>query len=214
MFFSKIVFSTILLTCCLQGASQIKVACIGDSITEGSGLESNQTYPTLLQQFMQSGFEVRNYGLAGSTLLDGTRMSYRDKSKFSNALAWNPDVVIIKLGTNDSREEYWAGRQRFYEDYVSLISSFLNLQSKPKIFICYPLPSYGNRFGVREDIIKREIIPIVKKVSQELDLTFIDVYTPFYNKRNLLSDGVHPNEAGAEFLALEIFKAIGKKPRW
>ena len=210
MRFNKIVFATILLITSLQSVSQIKVACIGDSITEGSGLTTDQTYPTQLQKLMKSPYEVRNYGHAGSSLLDGTRMSYRDKSKYKTAMDWAPDVIIIKLGTNDSKEEFWAGRQRFYEDYISLINSFKSLPNKPKIYICYPLPSFKNRFGIREEIVKKEIIPIVKQVAKETEVSFIDVYTPFYSKSHLLLDGVHPNATGAEFLAMEIFKAIGK----
>jgi lysophospholipase L1-like esterase len=59
-------------------------------------------------------------------------------------------------------------------------------------------------------VIKKEIIPIIKQVAKETNTTFIDLYTPFYGKKDLLSDGVHPNATGAKYLALEVYKAISK----
>ncbi|NJM24424.1 MAG: hypothetical protein HC859_01760 [Bacteroidia bacterium] len=61
----------------------VKVACVGNSITEGSNIEVGKRYPEQLQGLLGSGYEVRNYGLSGRTLLKkgdrhtGTRPNMR-----------------------------------------------------------------------------------------------------------------------------------------
>lgn len=211
----KLLLSNIALPACLllfsiPALAQIKVACIGDSITEGAGLQTSETYPTQLQGLLKTSYEVRNYGKSGSSLLRSGRLAYWKQTVYQLALQWNPDIVIIKLGTNDSKDEYWVYKEDFYKDYVDFINSFKNLTSKPKIYICYPLPAFRNRFGIQEDVIKKEIIPYVKQIAKETNTTFIDLYTPFHGKSTLLGDGVHPNATGAKFLAQEVYKAIGR----
>lgn len=209
-FFNKTVCAIVLLICSYTSFAQIKVACIGDSITEGAGLETSEAYPSQLQLLLKSSYVVGNFGKSGSALLKTSKGDYWTESLYEQALAWNPNVVIIKLGTNDSKEGNWVYKSEFYNDYIEFIKSFQNLPSKPKVYICYPIPAYPNRYGIREEIIRKEIIPLVKQVAKETNTTFIDLYTPFYSKKDLLPDGVHPNASGAQFLAKEIYKALEK----
>lgn len=210
-FFNKAVCAAVLLMLNFTTNAQVKIACIGDSITEGSGLSStSESYPSQLQGLLRTSYSVGNFGKAGSALLKTSKGDYWTETVYKNALAWNPDVVIIKLGTNDSKAGNWVYKSRFYNDYVDFINSFKSLPSKPKIYICYPLPAYDNRYDIQEEVIKKEIIPIIKQVAKETNTTFIDLYTPFYGKKELLPDGVHPNAAGAKYLAQEVYKAIDK----
>lgn len=52
-------------------AAPIKIACAGDSITEGAGLSnpSTQSYPARLQKLLGTNYNVRNFGGSGRTLL-------------------------------------------------------------------------------------------------------------------------------------------------
>ena len=49
----------------------IKVACIGDSVTYGSGIEDrdNNSYPAQLQKMLGDEYVVGNFGKPGATLL-------------------------------------------------------------------------------------------------------------------------------------------------
>src|SRR6516164_7032395 len=103
------------LAACLQlcftglAAAQVKVACIGDSITYGSGLSDrqNECYPAVLGLLLGDDYEVRNYGVSGATMLKSGDHPYWDTSAFSESSNWQPDIVIIMLGTNDSKPWKW-----------------------------------------------------------------------------------------------------------
>ena len=50
----------------------MRVACVGDSITHGVGLQANETYPAQLQRRLRADgradAEVLNFGLNGASL--------------------------------------------------------------------------------------------------------------------------------------------------
>ncbi|MCC9167000.1 GDSL-type esterase/lipase family protein [Pontibacter harenae] len=196
-------------TVSVQAQSKIKVACVGNSITEGSGLKT--TYPQALQQLLGEEYEVHNYGVSGRTLLKKGNLPYWKEAKYQEVLAWNPDVVIIKLGTNDTKPQNWEYKDEFVKDYVELVKSFKMLPSKPKVYICYPLPVFEDKWGITASIVKEEILPAVKKVARKAKVETIDLYTPFIGKAELTYDGVHPNEAGAGLLAKEVYQEITSK---
>ncbi|NBP25408.1 MAG: hypothetical protein EBU81_12855, partial [Proteobacteria bacterium] len=80
----------------------IKVACVGDSITYGAGVEEREknNYPKQLGELLGNRFEVRNFGRSGATLSRVGDLPYATTDEFKAALAWQPDMVILKLGTN------------------------------------------------------------------------------------------------------------------
>ena len=87
-----------------------RIACVGDSITWGYGATSPATnYPTRLYNMLNLNghkVDVKNYGECGTTAL--RKNHYREGSYWNTkfyrwSLKWLPDVVIIMLGTNDSK---------------------------------------------------------------------------------------------------------------
>ncbi len=117
---------TSLLTVCLAGvthaetpAAKIKVACVGDSITFGSGIadRENASYPAQLQKLLGEGFEVKNFGVSGRTMISKSPSAWTNTQQYKDALAYQPDVVLIKLGTNDSKRSEYKQRQNFDHDY-------------------------------------------------------------------------------------------------
>jgi len=198
--------------------TKIKVACIGNSITAGSINDTKEfePYPTrlqvLLQNFKPDTYEVRNFGVSGRTVLKKTPESYWNESKYRDVLAWKPDIVIIKFGTNDSKDKYWPiYKQDFYNDYMAFVNSLKVLDSHPIIYVCYPLAAFSNYAQINDKVIREEIVPQVKKVALKSNATFIDLYTAFTGKRALIKDdGIHPLQPGAEFLANEIYQVITK----
>ncbi len=114
------------------------------------------TYPSVLQRDLGTEkYEVSNFGASGRTLMkngkefDGTASSYWDHERYLNALKYNPDIVVIKLGTNDAKKINWDNiKEQYTGDYVALVNSFKELVSKPKIYICYPLPLSDPAIGL------------------------------------------------------------------
>ncbi|MFC6997564.1 GDSL-type esterase/lipase family protein [Rufibacter roseus] len=192
-----------------QAQDRIKIACVGNSITEGYGLKV--TYPQALQQMLGDAYEVRNFGLGGRTLLKQGDHPYWNEDKYKEVLAWQPDIVIIKLGTNDTKPQNWKFKDEFVPNYVAFVNSFKALPSEPKVFLALPMPAFEIKWGINGDIVKNEVIPAVKEVAKQTKAKTIDLYTPFLGKANLTYDQIHPNEEGVVLLASEVFKGLPKK---
>jgi lysophospholipase L1-like esterase len=189
-------------------AQKIKVACVGNSITEGAAIEAGKKYPDQLQTLLGDGYEVRNYGLGGRTLLKKGNRPYWNEPKYQEVLQWAPDIVIIKLGTNDSKPANWQYKDSFVSDYIAFVESFKQLASHPRVYVCFPIPAYDNKFTISGAVIKNEIIPDVRKVAKKTRSKIIDLYHPLLGKPEVLYDGVHPNAAGATIMANVVYKAI------
>jgi len=187
-----------------------KIAFIGNSITEGTGLSNpkTQAYPAQLANLLTPDWQVGNFGVSGRTMLKKGDFPIWNEQKFKDALAFEPNIVVIMLGTNDSKYYNWAYKADFYKDYVSMIDTFSNLPSKPKIYICYPLKVFKHIYDINDTVIHDEIIPIVHQISIDKNLSIIDCYTPTSTKPEIFSDGVHPNVSGAHFVAEIFYNAL------
>ena len=190
----------------------VKVACIGDSITEGVGAERGKSYPSQLQEMLGDKWLVGNFGVSGRTLLKKGDFPYWNEAKYQDALKSEPDVVIIMLGTNDTKPQNWKFESEFVADYTELVKSFQALPSKPRIYVCRPcpVPEPGN-FGINEKNLK-EWIKRIDKLAKDMDLGVIDMHEALEDKPELLPDKVHPNTEGAGEMAAAAYEALtGKK---
>jgi lysophospholipase L1-like esterase len=190
---------------------KVKLACVGDSITQGAGTKGNP-YPKQLQELLGDKWEVGNFGVSGRTLMDKGDYPYSKEKKYQDALAMKPDVVIIMLGTNDTKPQNWKFKEDYLADYKKLVASFQSLESKPRIFICRPVPVIGNgNFGITEAGIQEQI-PMIDQLAKELNLGIIDMYAAFKDKAALIPDKVHPNAEGAAEMAKAAHAVLtGKK---
>src|SRR5688572_6434733 len=166
-----------------QESVKTKVACIGNSITEGADIEPGKRYPDQLQILLGEKYEVRNYGLGGRTLLKKGDVSYWLEDKYIEALAWNPDVVVIKLGTNDSKPQNWIYSDEFETNYTEFINTFKELSSDPTIYICTPIPVFREEWGISQGIVSDEMIPMIRKIAQAQKIKLIDLYTPMEGRK-------------------------------
>ena len=211
---NKIILSLkIFLVCINYSFSEaIKVACVGDSITYGSGIKDrkNMNYPTQLGRLLGDKYEIKNFGNSGSTMLKKGDKPYWKQKEFKAALQFKPNIVVIKLGTNDTKPQNWKHSADYYDDYKSMISMFSSLSSKPKIFICLPVPVVETRWGITDEIVNNDIIPTLKKISAQTKCKIIDLNTPFHDKHDLIPDKVHPNAKGATIMAKEVANSIIK----
>ncbi len=190
----------------------VRVACVGDSITQGSGAAQGKSYPSQLQELLGERWKVGNFGVSGRTLLRKGDHPYWNEKAYQNALSFKPDVVIIMLGTNDTKPHNWKHEAEYAADYADLVNSFLTLESKPRVFVCRPcpVPEPGN-FGINETNVKL-LIPRIDALAARLKLGIIDMHAALDGKPGLLPDRVHPNTEGALEMARAAFTTLTGKP--
>ena len=188
----------------------VRVACIGDSITFGHGIRDREhdAYPGVLSTLLGEDYDVRNFGVSGTTTMMGTDMPYMDEQAYQDALEFNPQIVTIKLGTNDSKPYNWKGSDHFKQDLKTLIESFRSLPAKPQIWLCLPVPAYGHAWSINDSIIYNGVIPYIREVAQEENLPVVDLNTPFQGKRQYFPDTIHPNEEGEHMIAEIILSQV------
>ena len=186
----------------------LRVACIGNSITDGFGIDMavQQGYPAQLQQLLGSGYNVRNYGVSSRTMLNKGDHPYMLEQAWRDAVAWHPDIAIIKLGTNDSKPENWQYGAGYEQDLKAMLAALKGT----KVYLCTPIPAFKPTWNISDSVIVNGIIPIIQKVAKKQKLQVIDLHTLFAGDGDkMLGDGIHPNEKGARRMA-EIIAPIVK----
>ena len=188
----------------------VRVACIGNSITFGAGIKnrSRDSYPSVLARMLGDNYWVKNFGVSARTMLNKGDHPYMNEPAYKNALAFNPNIVVIKLGTNDSKSFNWKYKADFMKDAQTMIDAFKGLPSQPKIYLCYPSKAYLTGDGINDDIISKEIIPMIKKLAKKNNLSVIDLHTAMDGMPELFPDRIHPNEKGAQVMAKAVYQSI------
>jgi lysophospholipase L1-like esterase len=188
----------------------VRVACLGDSITFGSGVEEREknAYPAVLGRLLGDKYEVRNFGVGGATAQKQGDKPYWTLDAFKEASAFDPHFVVIKLGTNDSKPHNWHGAQPYEADLQALVEHFQHLPQKPRVFLCTPVPVYKDAFTIREAVVRGEVVPAVRKVAERTQTPVIDLYAALQDAGEAFPDGVHPNAAGAKKIAEAVAEAI------
>lgn len=188
----------------------VRVACIGNSITFGAGIKnrSRDSYPSVLARMLGDSYWVKNFGVSARTMLNKGDHPYMNEPAYKNALAFNPNIVVIKLGTNDSKSFNWKYKADFMKDAQNMINAFKGLPSQPKIYLCYPSKAYLTGDGINDDIISKEIIPMINKLAKKNDLSVIDLHTAMDGMPELFPDRIHPNEKGAQVMAKAVYQSI------
>lgn len=191
----------------------LRLACVGDSITQGVGAGKGMAYPTQLQALLGEGWEVGNFGVSGRTLLRKGDFPYWKEAAYTKALDFKPDAVIIMLGTNDTKPQNWKHKAEFEGDYRDLVKSFLDLPSKPRVYICRPVPVPGKgNFGINETALQEQM-PVYAKLAKELKVDVIDMFAALDGKPEMIPDRVHPNAKGAGEMAKAAAEALTGKSK-
>lgn len=190
----------------------IRVACIGNSITYGAGIKnrSRDSYPAVLARMLGDAYWVKNFGVSARTLMNKGDRPYMNEKAYQNALDFNPNIVVIKLGTNDSKAPNWKHKAGFTKDLQTMVDAFKALPAQPKIFLCYPSKAYQSNESINDDIISKEIIPMIKKVAKKNNLPIIDLHNAMDGMPQLFPDKVHPNEKGAKIMAETVYQYLKK----
>lgn len=189
-----------------------KVACVGDSITEGSGLSSptTESYPAKLQRLVGTNHIVRNYGVSGRTLLKKGDYPYWKEGAYTQSRAWGPDVVVIKLGSNDAKPYNWRYGTNFVADYEELVGSYRSLPSQPRIIVCTPAPVFGRgAFDIQPGTVATNIAPAIRDLAARLGVELLDFQERLQGGSVWFPDTVHPNSKGTSVMAAMAFEALG-----
>ena len=197
-----------------------RVACLGNSITDGYGIDmaSAYGYPAQLQKKLGQDYWVRNFGVSSRTMLNKGDFPYMNEPAWRDALAFNPDVVIIKLGTNDSKPENWQYGSEFRSDLEQMIFTLRpdlkqyadmpakkvqkamakakakaakagkNAPARPQIYLCTPIPAFKPTWNINDSVIVNGVIPIQQEVAAKYGLKVIDLHTLYANDGDKMVD--------------------------
>ena len=197
---------------------QIRVACVGDSVTYGHGVSNWPVnhYPAVLGRLLDDGYHVRNLGVSGSTAQRSGDRPYAETAAYEEGLAYAPDILIFMLGSNDSKPENWQGAAAFREQYVQLLDSYLGGENPPVVYLCTPASAYHvdgasdgpTSFDIQPELVD-EIAAIVRDLAEERGEALLDIHAlTAAHPEWFAGDGVHPNADGAAAIAAAVFDAL------
>ena len=181
----------------------LRVACIGNSITDGMGIDMSEVYgyPAVLQRLLGKNYNVKNFGVSARALMSKGDLRYMKEQAWADAQAFLPNIVVIKLGTNDSKDYNWKHGADYGADLQKMVDTLRALPSKPQIYVCSPIPA-ARIWGISDSVIVNGEIPAIKRVVKKNKLAYIDLHTEFKPTEGLMQrDGIHPTDKGAAQLA-------------
>ena len=171
---------------------------LGDSLTEGLGVNKEDAYPHLVENLIQSELKkdiiVINGGVSGSTTNDGlARLKWYLKKK--------PSIVFIALGTNDGlRGLDLKESQKNLEEIITFAQ-----EANAKVLLAGMLipPNYGPEYSERFKQMYEQLK--VKYMLRSMTFLLDGVAgKKEFNQR----DGIHPNEKGHRHIAKQVFEFI------
>ncbi len=189
-----------------------RVACIGDSLTYGHAWP-DQAYPVYLQNLLGEAITVGNFGHNGASITGlnpSLYLKYEEQQAYADSMAFDPDLLVIMLGTNDSKG--WDEAAGIFEEqYKGLISAYQTAFVDADIILVTAPPTMdGNLFNIPNDIIRDSVVPLQRKTAEDLALPMLDLrqimedYEGGYEaliRGDAAADGVHLSEMGASMLA-------------
>jgi lysophospholipase L1-like esterase len=213
------------------GNDKIKVACIGDSITYGFRLKDpkQEAFPSQLQKMLGEKYKVRNFGVPGLGIYRHLPWKYSKNGKrawslspqYTQALKWNPDIIVSALGANDVAElpkEFTVGtnglsvleRGTFKNQYIDLLKSFKSNGASPRILMWTSLGAMKEKYTANYGMALSAIASDLKTVAAEIGAEEIDMYsiTKDSAQNEPWPDQIHPSASTHIVIAKAIFSAI------
>ncbi len=207
--------------------SETKIACLGDSLTEGSNLDKMEnyqqySYPSVLKNILQAE-EVYNLGIGGSSYGRYWDNAFVDRYR---EIPQDVDIIVVMGGTNDgfaaSEKELGSFEEKkgktFYGDVDELMRGLKENYPEAKIIFATPLPNVLHDYlrNQRNYLLPQSVYAkAIKELAAQYQIDVVDLYNS-----NLLDthdaevithympDGVHANPEGYQILAEHLARNI------
>ena len=219
--FLSVTLTASLFTICAKTVSaageteKIKVACVGDSITQGQG--TNLNWPDNLQKMLGDGFEVRNFGKGGCRVReywphDGNKYNdyWYDSEQYISSTQYDADIVIVMMGTNDGYfNEEGEAKDYFAEDYTMMIRPYL--ENGSKIYITTPTHAYAETHQRVNGEIHDEVAALQESLKEEYPeqiMDLVDMNRLTDGMPECFPDGLHGNTGGYAAIASIFYEEI------
>ena len=189
---------------------QIRVACVGDSITYGHGTAPwpLRTYPARLQKYLGSRYCVNNFGFNGKTVNPDCGDAYTATGVYTASLNFKADIVVFMMGTNDAKPRNWRGEETFRQDLETILARY----SGARLVLCTPAAAFYED-GVTQGLACYDICPetvqtaarLIREVARERNCELVDIRALTADKPQwYIADGIHPGNTGADAIACAI----------
>lgn len=212
MFFAALLFALIVAlpaeAAGAKPATPLKIVAFGDSLTSGHKLPQKDAYPAVLQQKLKAAglpFVIYNQGISGDTTGGALR-------RLDRALELGPRIAIVELGVNDGLRGVPVPQVK--ANLEKIISALQQQGADVLLCAMEALPFNGWQYTVEfhrmyEDLAAKYNVPMIPFLMNGV----------LGNPDLISDDGVHPNAAGARFIADTIWeylepmaKSVAKDP--
>ena len=168
-------------------APDATILAFGDSLTHGSGVSREQSYPTVLARL--TGLKVVNAGLPGEVSEAGLKRLPEVLEEV------RPDLLILCHGGNDMlRKLGMTAAAKHLRSMIRLAQQ----QGIPVILVAVPRPGV---FLSEPDFYQ--------EVADEMNIPIEhDVLADVLSDRSLKSDMIHPNREGYRMMAEAVFDVM------
>jgi acyl-CoA thioesterase I len=188
--------------CWIAQPERTRIACVGDSITFGYGIEPpDTTYPAQLRELLGAAYDVGNFGQNGASALHNTGTPYTSQAVYVQSNSFAPHVVVLQLGTNDSASSNWSDSTSFESDYRALVEHYRSLGAF--VLTSRPPPVYGTTWFDIDGMLAR-----LDRLLVELGTPVIDVHAALSGHPEWFPDGVHPTGEGVRVMTETIEQAL------
>ena len=192
----------------VSGILEGQLTCVGDSLTQGHYWPT-ESYPTFIKDYVGGQLlTVSNCGKDGASFktFGQYNPAYNTTEQYRTSLTGNPIVLSIMLGTNDATN--WENEKNDYvQDYTDLVNLYRTTfgEQLKIIIMTSPRCISPNNFGIPNDTICNEVVPLQKQLAEDLDCYLLDLNKEFeaYTDAQLFrdNDGVHLTKMAAEITA-------------
>ena len=206
----------------IANGETIVVACVGDSVTQGTGASPAATYsyPAQLQKLLGQGFKVVNCGKASAYVMNvdseynvkkGTpNLWYPNTAEYTKYMNSSAEIVIVMLGTNDARSMTApAAEADFVSSYKALIADLKTLPTVKEMYLSTMIPAANADITYQGTVYT--LPRLIESIANELDMPLIKTHEnmhDYYQVMLAYNDSVHPTNTTYPRLAYNFYNEV------
>jgi lysophospholipase L1-like esterase len=197
------------------GQKVVNIACIGNGVTYGIGVENREknNFPQQLLYLLGANYKVTNFGVVNAPVLSNGVNGYNKTAAFKKSQTINPDIVFVELGLDEIKSSDTAFISNFTNTLEGIVQSYSNLSTRPRIVLFLPLPIFLNDSRLlNNSVIKNKIIPKIQKIAFEKNLEVLDLFSMFIDKQDLFLDKIHPSSLGGTLISKRLYELVKLDP--